>query len=326
MSNFFLIYRPFHYEYTKTIIENHFAADENILVNHYDSNYSVTPEIGIKEVLNLSRSILDRASEVKSVKKRLLKTARTGEIVNVFVPHTLGILSNYSFYRLAKRYKNVNIHVFYEGVIVFYNYDHNYLTNLKYYASRWLLSFLSGIRYTINKRLLNFYDDRIKSIYTPFINIDAPAQKIIETGLRKIDFIPKKEICVILGLPIGKKHDEELRRIVLGIYKKCDELNISRVFLKDHPSHKSEMFHIVAAELGIKIEIIHDTTPIEGIIQNYLPAYVFSIWSSGLINLSNMLPSSINIYSFVTHKITENPEVKKMINVFEKTSINVVYV
>lgn len=326
MTNFFLIYRPFHFEYSKEIIATHFVSDTNIIINHFPSSFKREQGEFIKEINNLPPGAFKMSIAVKKVKRQFVALAKTNEPMQIFIPHTLAILSNYSFFTLSKKYSNVRINIFYEGVIVFYKYEHHYWQNIGYYASRWLIAFLTGIRYKPEKHLLNLHSDTIHKIYTPFLNIDAPKEKLVETSLHKKDYVTVKNSCVILGLIIEDRHKAEMIRIIESIYTKIDELNITKIYFKEHPSFKNDMFEIIAKERGKKLSIINNTEPIENIIENYRPEYIMSIWSSGLINLSKMLPVSSRIYCFVTEKITEKDEVKKIINAFREQNIDIFYV
>jgi hypothetical protein len=321
-----MIYRPFHFTYVKKIIKTHLSHDNNVVVNHYNSHFKIVPDDGVQQMINLPQKFLQKAIGVRNVKKQLLKLAREGREVNVFIPHTLGILSNYAYYRLATKYKNIRINIFYEGVIVFYGYDHDYMENLWYYVSRWFVSLFSGISYTIDKRLLDLNDDRIKKIYTPFHNLDTSPGKIIDIGLEKINFEPQKKSCLIVGLKLDDKFMDELPRIIRAIYNKLDELQIKTIFFKEHPSDKCELFFTIAEEMGKKLHVINDISPIETIIADYRPEYVISSWSSAIINLSNMLPDTVGIYCFLTEKITAKAEEKKLVMAFREQKINVVYV
>jgi len=321
-----MIYRPFHFEYAKKIIKTYLNADVNILVNHFNKHYSKNEVDNITRIDNLPAGAFKMTRAVKKIKNQLLELAKTNQPVTIFIPHTLAILSNYSIFTLAKKYKNVRINIFYEGIIVFYDYEHDYLKHIGYYISRWLAGFISGISYTMNKRLLDFYDPRIHKIYTPFLNINAPKEKLVKTSLDKINYVPDNDTCVILGLKLENEYDSEVSRIIHAIYNKLDALKVTTVFFKDHPSEKNEMFEAIAKEQGKTLSLIHDTSPIEDIIGNYKPKYIISIWSSGLINLSSMLPQSAEIYCFVTEKITEKPEIKGIITAFAEQNINVIYV
>jgi hypothetical protein len=325
MTNYFMIYRPFHFEYAKKIIGSHLQTDSNILVNHYNAEYVFDAADTGNRIVNLPVKMYERALAIKEIKKELLSLAKAGKQMNVFIPHTLGILSNYAYFTLAASYGNVRVNVFYEGIIVFYKYDHHYFKNFGYYLSRWMVSFLSGIPYKVDKRLLDFNDSRVHKIYSPFLNLDAPRQKIVKTDLEQVDFVPREDTCVILGLKLENKFQEELKKIITAMYARLTELNVKRIFFKDHPSEKCELFQSLARELGKELFIIEDTSPIENIIVNYSPKYIFSIWSSGIINLSNILPGSTEIHCFVTEKIITG-ELKKIIEAFKQQNIKVTYV
>ncbi len=326
MTNYFIVYRPFHYEYAKKIIIDNFANDKNIIVNHFNVSYVAQSSDKIDSIMNLSTSTFNRASEIRNIKNQLLFLAKSGENVNVLIPHTLGILSNFVFFSLASKYKNIKVNIFYEGLIVFLNYDHEYLKNIGYYLSRWLISAFSGISYRIDKRLINFYDERIYKVYSPFLNLDAPREKIIETKINDIKYIPLNDTCVILGFKLHDKYKSDAVKIIQNIYSKLDEWGVKKIYFKDHPVDKSELFHSIAKEVGKDIIEIKDITPIESIISNYSPKYVISIWSSGIINLSNMLPPTTKIYCFVTQNLVSSKEFVTVMEVFKAQNIEVVYV
>lgn len=325
MHNYFLIYRPFHFEYAKRIINAHLATEQNVMVNHYVSAAISDNIQNVQKVINLSKGVFRRAIEIKRIKSELRKLAKQGEPITVFIPHSLGLLSNYAYFTLASRYNNVKVNVFYEGIIVFYTYDHHYFRNFRYYFTRWLVSLFSGIPYKIDKRLLNFNDKRIHKIYTPFLNIEAPREKIIRTSLQKVEFVPEEGVAIVLGLSLDSSYKDDLERIIRRIYTELESAGVTTIFYKDHPAEKCEMFYTIAKDMGKHLVLIDDKSPIENIIGNYKPKFIVSIWSSGIINLSDILPSSTRIICFVTEKITASQETKKIIQAFKSQGIDVIY-
>jgi hypothetical protein len=320
-----MIYRPFHLEYAKKIINTYFINEDNILVNHYPSGISTTGIGSDITLINITGGAFNKVKEIRKVRKQLLEQANHDQKITIFIPHTLGILSNYSFFKLAGHYKNVKVNIFYEGIIIFYDYEHGYLKNAGYYISRWALSLLSGISYTINKKLLDLKSQKIDKIYTPFVDIDAPEQKIVEMPFDKIDYEPQQDSCIILGLRLERTYDEDVRKIIVAMYQMVKEENIKNIYFKDHPSEKNELFNVVADEMGLTLILINDTSPIENIIGRYKPKYVMSIWSSGIINLKYILPASTFIYCFITKKMINNAQQKQIVDVFEKQGIIIKY-
>ncbi|MBL7932755.1 MAG: hypothetical protein JNL60_12675 [Bacteroidia bacterium] len=324
MKNYFLVYRPFHYEYVLRIISEHHPGDDNVIVNHSGVEYKTSA--GNISVINIPRGFAKRMKLLKAVKKDMLQWAQADEPMAVFMPHTLGILANYSYYQLAEKHKNVTINFFYEGVIVFYDYQHHYLKNFRHYASRYFAGLLSGIKFTFDKRLLNLNSPKVSKIYSPFLSIDAPKEKLVQSSLGEIEYTINDDSCVILGLRMPARFDKEMTDIIRRMYSKIKELGIKTVFFKDHPYEKNEQFILIAKEEGITLSLIEDPQPIEKIIDKYRPKFVFSIWSSGLMNLKTMLPGEIRIFSVVGKEIVEDQKLTPLLDVFAKTGIEIIWV
>lgn len=326
MINYFLVYRPFHLEYILSIIEMLPVSQKHIVINQSTAISKSELNNTQVEIINIPGSSFERIKSLRQIKSKILVDCEAGNEVTVYIPHTLGILANYAYNYLTSKYKNLKVNVFYEGVIVFYDYQHGYFKHFKHYFTRKLAAFACGIHFKIEKRLLDFYDERINLIYSPFINIPAPKEKIIHLPLKKIEFVPSEDTCIILGLKLSKKYDNELNRIIRQMFKRIDDSNVKTIYFKDHPYEPNEKFFEVAEELTKKLIVINSTSPIEKIISDFKPKYVFSIWSSGMINLSQMLPNSVKLSCFVTHKIIDNDELKKLMQVFESQNIEVNFI
>ena len=325
MTNYFFIYRPFQLHYAKKIISLHHKNENNFLVNHFTSGSSAITTDNNTTIIHLSRSIINRILHFRKIKKAILAKAKNGEAISIFIPHTLGILSNYAYYVLAKKYKNVKLNLFYEGVIFFYKYNHNIKNNLSYYLSRSIAGLFSGMPYNINGDLLDLQNSKIYKIYSPFLNIAAPAEKIIETELDNLIFVPKVDFCVILGHGINAPIDLQ-KKLISALYCKISELQIKNIYLKDHPYEKCDIFHTLAKENNIKINIIDSILPIENIIIQYAPKYVFSLWSSSIVNLKKTLPSDVEVFSIVNEEIIKSHKIEELIQVFHQQEIKVIYV
>lgn len=325
MINYFFVYRPFHFDYIKEVISTCFKRDDNFVINHFAANYQTTENDSIKQLENLPESLYARTMAIRRLRKKIKELAEQNKELNIFVPHNLGLLSNYSYYRLAPDFKNVKINVFYEGVIVFYNYDHDYKENFGYYVSRWVSGFFTGTFYKIDKRLLDFYDKRVHKIYTPFLNIDAPKEKLVEVKLTPVNYEPKKNTCLLIGLKLEDRFKHNTATIIRAIYKKINDIGIEQLYFKEHPSDKCDLFYDIAKEFSRELIIINDKSPIEKIIHKYCPGYIISTWSSATINLSNMIPKSTNIYCVITKNMVDTEESRRLANAYSEQGIEMIY-
>ncbi len=323
MTNYFLLYRPFHFSYCTLIIEKFFKNETNVLISHFAGTQIQAGANGIIPVA-IGKGSLKDIAEMRRWVRTMIKTAKSGETVNVFIPHSLGILSNFAYNQLARKYKNVHIHIFYEGIIVFYNYEHPFWKNFGYYVSRSLMGALCGIRYHVESRLLDLYDPRIENIYSPFLNLKAPAEKLIKVELKKVEYLPLFDTCVILGLDLGPDLKEDMKRIITEMYNKAMSLGIKKVYFKQHPSEKNLLFDSIAEKMGITLHPINNSRPIEEIVGEYKPGFVFSIWSSAMANLTSVVPETVRIISFVTSNLSQNTEHKKILDRFEEMEIEVI--
>ena len=326
MTNYFFIYTSFHAEFCRRIIDLHFKGAHNVAVNHFRRPFEAVAGDSVSEIRNLGIGFWERMRGIRAVRSQLVKAAASGDQLNIFIPHKLGILSNFAYHVLSKKYRSVRINLFYEGVIVFYSYDHNYSENLKYYATRLLSGFLIGIRYRIDKRLLDLNDKRIDKIYSPFTDLETDPDKIVYTPLKRISYNTEKGTAIILGLVLARKQQDDLRRIVNGIFEEVQSLGVTKIYYKEHPLDYSPLFHEVAKERGVELTMIRETQPVESIVHLYRPAHILSSWSSGILNLKCLLPDETSLYCFVTEEITKTTETKKLVSVFSRYGVLVKYV
>ncbi len=326
MINYFLTYRPFHVTYVTEITTTKLFDDDNRIINHFSEPVELSSLSCFSRVLNVPVSFFARRAAFRTIIQEWQQELSTGKAIQIFIPHTLGMLSNFAFFRLAKAYPNLRINIYYEGVILFYSYHHDYLRNLKYYTTRYISGLISGIPYTIQKQLLNLYDERVTKVYSPFIEIPVQPEKIVKVDLKKVQFEPQATTCILLGLDLGKGFDADSRKIVNAIFDRLQAEDIQLVYMKDHPSEKSKYFYEVAEERGIAMKPIKDKAPIETIIGNYQPGWVFSIWSSAMINLTSVAPKELNLVVYVTKHAVTTIGTTSLMQIFEKVGVEVNYV
>lgn len=325
MINYYFIYNPFHLYYSKIIIEQHFKNEKNILINHSDLNS--TKRIINKNTISidLRRNLIKRIYDFRKIKKDIVKGAINGKNINIFIPHTLGVLSNYSYYVLSKKYNNINLNIFYEGLIFFYSYYHGFKRYYKQNIIYFCVGLLSGTYYTIKAKLLDLNCSRINKIYSPFMNIKAQKEKIIITNLEKISYVPNYDRCIIIGSPLND-YSEIPSRLITSIYQQISCYNINEIYFKDHPRYKCKsQFLSIANELNLSIKTINTILPIETIINVYKPKYVFSFLSSSLINLRNMLAQDINIICVIPKRNGDKIPYKEFSKIFSNLDISVIY-
>jgi hypothetical protein len=296
------------------------------MINHFLEPVELRSASLFSRVLNVPTSFFARRLAFRSIVQEWREELSTGKDIQIFIPHTLGMLANYAFFRLQKTYPSLRVNVFYEGVIMFYSYEHSYWKNIKYFSSRYVSGLLFGIPYKIEKQLLSLQDDRIYKIYSPFLEIPAERSKIEKVDLKKVNFTPNEKVCILLGLDLGPGLDQEARKIVEAIFDRIQSEGIDSIYMKDHPSEKSRFFHEVAVERGVKMQLINDKSPIETIIGNFQPGWVISIWSSAMINLTNVAPTSLRLLAFVSKTAVASIGADELINVFEKLGIEVNYI
>jgi hypothetical protein len=324
MINYFLVYRPFHLTYSKRIIIQYFKGNRNIIINHFNSNknsYEIV-ENNIS-IVNISNNFFHRIDFFIKIKKEIQKNIKRKETINFFIPHTFGILANYAYFKLSRNYKNVNINIYYEGIILFYNYHHKLRLNFLSFIGRFITGLITGMFYTIKTNLLDLNSPVIKYIYTPYEKINAPKEKIIITNLEKINYIPNSDICLILASPL--KTNETNDKLLMSLYLKIQNLQIKNVFFKDHPSEKSSFYYEqIASKMNIDINIIDDKSPIEDIIKYFAPKYIFSFFSSSILNLHVMVPSETEIICFTLKE--DEMKHKNLIDIFSQFEIKIEYV
>lgn len=322
MTNIFLLYRPFHADYCLEIVRQQ-QLDACVFVNHYSAQ-AFTTDLKNSQTINFAGGIFNKIRQTREAKKLIEQVLAKGA-TRLFMPHTLGLLANYSYYRLWKKHPQLQLVMFYEGIIMFYDYHHSYFQNIRYYISRFFVALLCGFLYTPQKKLMDLFDERIKMVVTPFDSVNAPKGKISLVSLPQIEYQPDVKTCMILGLRIHGKPEKESVKIIEAIFNRVRDLGFQRVLFKDHPAEPNPLFNSIAEKFTINLEIITEKVPAERLVSKYRPATIISIWSSALINLRGSLKATVTIESFVSDAIVESPEHKKILSKFEESGIRVTY-
>ncbi|MFN8209391.1 MAG: polysialyltransferase family glycosyltransferase [Bacteroidales bacterium] len=324
MTNFYLVYRPFHLDYVRMIIQTHHHSDENIIIDHFGKGDINEPNVYDSEIHVFPRETLKKVFFLKKMKAVIENSIAENDHVTFFIPHSLGILSNYVLFTLKRKYPHVKISLYYEGVIFFKKYKHSFFENMFFYLSRWMVGFINGIPYLIKEEILDLNAPEIDKLYSPF-KFNVPIDKLVITELEKLVYDPCPDSCLILGHAI-QYNTEIVNGIVSAMFKKINDLNIGTIFYKDHPVDDCTVFHKTASEYGKTMVIIEKRVSAESIILQCKPKYIISGWSSGLLNLSSSIPPEVKIFSFVNNLIIRKEALEDMIKIFTEQKIEVSYV
>lgn len=325
MKNYFLVYRPFHLNYVLSIIENKFSIGNNIVIDHFNTKM-ISPSNNTVEHILIDGSITNKMSRLLNIKKRMLLDVQKGKSINVFFPHTLGLLSNYAYYQLKNRYPQIKLNLYYEGVLFFKdNYVHKIIPNLHYYVSRVVVGLLLGICYRVNSRICNLEDNRISQIYSPLNPLKTNCSKLVLSQFLKIRYEIKRGCCLILGhaIPYSSSIQES---VIRSVFLRVLNYQISYIYFKDHPFDKCIKFIELANEIGVELVVLNRFESAEDIVSKINPEYIFSPWSSSLINLRAIVPESVDIECFVNEEIVKKEGLADLLGLFTKQNIVINYV
>ena len=322
IKHFFICQTPFQLTYADLIIE---SISQNNLSNHkfflYHSGLKILNTNNQVKYLNYkSKKKLEIISLISAFQnfKGELKSNRNNQSY-VYFSHIGGLFSNYIFYS-KKPGDNIDLCLFYEGVLSFYDFRERFnLSHLK----RIILATILGFFYRYNPVICPYDSNKITKIFTPFPHYTkGDSKKIVKIDFKKeYSFkTTKQKSILILGGPVTylkEFYDEIISYITLNKKNQTHKL-----FYKGHSSFLREnkkfknLFDEMLTKENISFDSLDITLPIENILKTIKVDEIHSYYSSSLINIK-AIHQHTKLYCY----IKDSNQPKEIVQIFDKNGI-----
>lgn len=321
--NLFICYSNFQI-YMAEIIANSFENHENILIKKKSglSDYS------FDKIYDIPDNSILKLLKLFSIKNRLNQYTDSAKKIQIFIPHTAGLLSQYAFKVLAKK-PNTSVQLMYEGILFFYEYSQSHLENTASILNRKITSTLVNLNYEFNENIYPAFDEKIYKIYSPLPHLTiGPPSKMVKIKLPLVNFEVKGNTTVILSQKSTLMDGAQHLIWYKNIFEELKKRGISKIFYKAHLADDSNHFEIVAREYNFEIEYIKTQYPFEKILTDLKPNFVLSLVSSSLVNIKILYEDKIEVLAFVPifeEKKPQHTNFDKITNVLKELNVNIKY-
>lgn len=325
--NVFLAHTPFHCFMIKAVLET-IGISQNAKTNilfHTTPIHEKMGELFDDAVFIDKRSLVDKIIKTREARVRMesyLESSAQNQ-VNFYISHTGAALDNYVFHQLKSKHKNINVSLFYDGVLYFYKYKQPY--KRKEHLSRKIYGTIFNLKYVYDENIIPTEFSKIDKIYTPFPSYsDFPKEKMVQITFDKVinQHISKGK-CLILGGYFPFFSQEEEISLYSEMLREAKRNGATEFVFKRHHSGGYDTFEIAINHVHLKYHKFELDEPIEEVIGIIQPALIYSYPTSALINLKGMLSEKHQLKTF----FPENCEIqgfKQMFNVFSKLSIPII--
>lgn len=322
IKHLFICQTPFQLSYAELIIE---SITQNNLSNHkfflYHSGLKILNANNQVKYVNYKSKkklgIIFLITAFQNFKSELKSNGNNQSFV--YFSHIGGLFSNYIFYK-KKPGDNIDLCLFYEGVLSFYDYKEQFnLSHLK----RIILATILGFFYRYNPVICPYDSNKITKIFTPFPEFTkGDSKKIVEIDFKKEHSFKttKQKNILILGGPVIYLKEFYSEIISHIISKKKNETH--KLFYKGHSSflRENKKFENLFDEMVTKENISYDsldiTLPIENILKTLEVDEIHSYYSSSLINIKAIQKNS-KLYCYI--KDSNQPD--EVVQIFDKNGI-----
>lgn len=315
-SNVFIAHTPLQNFFISKIIEKTLkdSYTNNILITSVEPSCTAN----FKQVLQINKKngIL-KVIQTYKAKRKLLKLARSTS-TNFYISHTSALLDNYVFYTLKRKYSEIAVNFYYDGILYFYDYQE---ARKKSHKQRKLIGGLVGIKYHFKPRIFPFDSTHINKIYTTISKFTlGDRERHVEIDLLKNNYeVNEGRILILGGKPSLLAHTEvqDMYSFILDAIKEDKD---KQIYFKGHHADSSNNFEIVSKDRLDYVDITQNS-PIEEVIEMYNPCAIFSYPSSALINLKAMYGDKIKIECFYIKNRRQDLEM--LTPIFEHMKINI---
>jgi len=327
--NIFICQTPFQKFYALELIgflkRSNLENNNEFLIIHSNLKFKETNDI-IYVSYSSQKGIIANFWKLKGVFQLINSRLKIkNEFTRFFISHTGGLISNYLFNSKHSIRGDIELNLFYEGILYFYDYKEKYNIN---HVKRKFIAYLLGWKYIFNSTILPYDSNKIKNIYSPAKQFTkGDKNKIVEVPFSKKDITSERtNSVIILGGPVDylnlfyKESIEEISRSQttdIKIYYK------GHASFNTHYSKYKDCFKDVARIKNVNFEELDQDVSIESVISKINPTAIYSYYSSALLNIALIYP---NKYKIVCYLKKECSIEKTIVSIFRHLNINIRFI
>jgi hypothetical protein len=322
--NIFVAHTPFHVFVIDKIIKS-YDLDKNVnfMINsiplkedYFDESIFIDKKDFFKKVINTVKA-----------KRKILHYLNKKELnITFYIAHTDGLIDNYIYFSLMRRYENMKINLYYDGILSFYDYKQPYV--IGQHIKRSIYAILNGFLYKYSPDIIPLEEDRIHKVFNPLphaVKNFAP-EKVSKFNLKPERYIePISKRCLILGGFFPDMSTLQIIAFYEFIIKKAIDEGMEDFFLKRHHSGTLEGFEEIEEKYKISFNVVDLDEPVEDVLYKISPSNIYSYQTTALINLKIMFEDSIKLTSFSPANFGGSEDTRSQIDkVFETLGIEVI--
>ncbi|GEM_PF-2439460 len=334
--NIFVGIAPSHNKNFEDILDMYKSGESlNILIN--PGNYPYRSEKWDKVILddtkmgnptgNLLKSITFQIKKIRSY-RRIIKESEKKIPRQKFTLYYCNLedtLNNYFFFNFREKFKDDSILVE-DGILNYYSYTLNSKRKKTFLIKRILFLFF-GVPYRIVSGQLSGIDmEEVKKQYVRYPESAIFPEKAVALPIKKIEYLPLDNTVLFIG--------QDILENIIGTekYKLCFKEIIESIasvmgdeFRLLYKPHRNGTYQTASGMLGKAFEnryqLVLDHTPVEDLIVQIQPKYIFSFYSTALLNIKMSLPKDTTVEIFSKPLDTTDPKISQL---FQKSGINII--
>ncbi len=319
----FILTSPIGIENAEKVIHKYLKPNEKTIL-FKDSLYNNFEPKYWSEVININNFISFNKIKTGQNRKKILKIIES-KFQNFkkyhFYVMDYDALTNYIVNFFLCEEKEVSI--IEDGIV---NYINSYPENQNIFKQFLKLLFYKLLG--INTKMYfgtctGIETDEIRFQFLKFPGLSQLPQKTLSIDFNSIDYFPRSDVVLILGQTMENRNESIYR---LQLKKMIEKIitqhgyKTKRIMYKPHRWEKwliSDLLH------EYNIILINDISPIESIIHEIQPKFIYSFGSSALINIAMCINqrNSVEIYAY---PYLEYEIYKPLIPLFEKAGVIVI--
>lgn len=332
--NIFVSIAPSHNRNFETILFSNNIEGKKILINSgdypYDENlwdkvFKGKNVKGNPSSMNFSEHAKYQLKKIKAyrdiirkVKRELPKTN-----FNLYYCNLEDVINNIFFFSFRKNLIQERVLVE-DGILNYYDYKISKDRRITFLIKKILCNLL-GLRYKIVKGQLSGIDrDIVKKQYVKHPLKAIFPEKAYKLGYKAIDYIPLTNTVLFVGQDVlenvlGVEEYVSCLNTIIGHIKEIDETET--IFYKPHRNGNSRLAREKLAEtFGKKYRLVEDRSPVEEILESLRPKYIFSFYSTALVNIKMALKEEYNVQ---VYSLPLNTLDTRVVSLFKDVGIKV---
>lgn len=307
----------------------------NILIN--PGNYIHTSAVWDNVIIDTTKmnnptgSLLNNIwFQIKKIKayKKIIKEAEKRipeQNFSLYYCNLEDILNNYFFFSFRKKLLNESILVE-DGILNYYNYNLNKKTK-KIFRIKQLISFFFGISYKMVSGQLSGIDMfRVKKQYVKYPLKAIFPEKAIALPIMELKYKPLHNRVLFIGQDIlenilGTEKYVFYFKEIIGRIKEIMDEDFQLLYKPHRNGSYTTVLSLLDSAFGNQYELVLNNTPVEELIDEIKPNYIFSFYSTALLNIKMALPESSTVEIFFKPLETTDAKISQL---FIESGINII--